>query len=376
MTEEVQRPTPDVDGNPFDEWLEKYQYNVIDFAREVLGFVPDESLDPEESHGQIDIILAYQDRIRAIRDALPIDGTPPAEAVLAELVRQISAVSGHGVGKTAGLAICINHHICVFFPQRVVCTSATEKQLFNALASEVKAWMKKLPPALLELFDITAERIVLKAAPEESYVAFQTSSKENTEALAGVHSKHVLLIVDEASGVADATFEAASGSMSDYRAVLILTGNPVRNTGFFADACNKRELAHRWVRLHLDCRYSPRVSPTWIREMAEKYGEESNAFRVRVLGLFPLRDDETFMSREVVQAAVNREVALVPVASRIWGVDCARFGRDKTAVVMRHGNHILDDIFVWGGLDTMQIVGRIKHLYDTTPQNLKPQDIL
>lgn len=374
MTEPLQRPN--VDGNPFEEWADKYKYNVIDFARDVLAFEPDRSLDPAKSDGQIDLLLKYEDRIRTYRDVLPVDGSVPDPEVMASLVRQISAVSGHGVGKSTGLAIIIIHHVVFFFPQRVVCTSATEKQLFNALAAEVKLWMKKLPQPVLDLYDIGAERISLKARPEESYITFQTSSKENTEALAGVHSDHILLVVDEASGVADAVFEGASGSMSDYHALLLLTGNPVRTQGEFFRSHQDPGTAHRWIRLHLDCRYSPRVSPSWIQEMAEKYGEDSNAFRVRVLGQFPLRDDDAFMNRNLIEAATIRDVQVVPNATRAWGVDCARFGRDKSALVIRDGNVVPDDgIFVWGGLDTMQIVGRIKYLYDQLPVPSRPTEI-
>lgn len=362
--------------NPFIEWVDKYKYEPIKWAHEVLGFVPDESLDPEESHGQADILRTYEDRLRKLRDVIPTDGSAPDPAELDSVVRQISAVSGHGVGKTTALAIIIIHHACMFFPQRCVCTSATEKQLFNALAAEVKAWMKKLPQPVQDLFVITTERIVLKSNPDESYIAFQTSSKENTESLAGIHSQHVLLVVDEGSGVPDPVYEGASGSMSDYHALMFVTGNPVRSMGEFYESHKNPDTAHRWIRLHLDCRYSPRVSPTWIRDMADKYGEDSNAFRVRILGQFPLQDDEAFLSRDVVEAAVTRDVELVPVPIRVWGVDCARFGRDKSALVMRVGNVVEEDgIYIWGGLNTMQVVGRVANLYEALPAYLRPTEI-
>lgn len=376
LAEDQRHPSPAVDGNPFEEWVERYKYNVIDFAREVLDFIPDESTDPTKSHGQGDLIRTYEKLLRDLRDVVPADGSVPDPTALSELIRQVTAVSGHGVGKTTGLAIIIIHHACMFYPQRVVCTSATEKQLFNALASEVKGWMTKLPEPVQQLFTVTAERITLTARPNQSYIAFQTSSKENTESLAGIHSDHVLLIVDEGSGVPDPVYEGASGSMSFYHALMFVTGNPVRTSGEFYEMHQNPKLAKRWVRLHLDCRYSPRVSPTWIQEMAEKYGEDSNAFRVRVLGQFPLQDDEAFIGRNLVEAATTRDVQMVPVPIRAWGVDCARFGRDKSALVMRVGNIVEEDgIHVWGGLDTMAVTGRIAHLYNGLPISQRPSEI-
>jgi phage terminase large subunit len=60
-----------------------------------------------------------------------------------------------------------------------------------------------------------------------------------------------LLIADEASGVPNAVFEAASGSMSGHSATTVLTGNPTRNTGFFYDTHNR--LREDWYTMHVSC---------------------------------------------------------------------------------------------------------------------------
>ena len=56
---------------------------------------------------------------------------------------------------------------------------------------------------------------------------------ETPEALARVHSDHVLLIVDEASGVPEQVFEAAAGSMSGHSATTLMLSNPTRSSGTF-----------------------------------------------------------------------------------------------------------------------------------------------
>ena len=82
----------------------------------------------------------------------------------------------------------------------------------------------------------------------------------------------------------------------------------------------------------MSCADSPRVADEYIQEMSQRYGEESNAFRVRVLGEFPARDDDTAIPLELVEAAQNREVEVLEDEPIIWGLDVARFGSAKSVL--------------------------------------------
>ena len=155
-----------------------------------------------------------------------------------------------------------------------------------------------MPKALQELLEVKSDRIELRPSPTEAFISARTSRAEQPEALQGIHSDHVMLVADEASGVPEAVFEAAAGSMSGHEAVTILLGNPVRGTGYFYETHNR--LRDEWFTLHVNCEKSKRVSKEFVREMAIKYGEESNAYRVRVLGEFPLADDDTMIPFAVV----------------------------------------------------------------------------
>ena len=286
--------------------------------------------------------------------------------------RRISARSGHGVGKTTVLAWIIIWWVLTRFPQKTVCTAPTSDQLFDALAAEVKSWILHLPPAVQELLEVQSEKIFLRAAPDESFISFRTSRQEKPEALAGVHSANVLLIGDEASGIPNPVFEAAAGSMSGHTAVTILAGNPVRGSGLFYDTFHK--LSDLWYRVHISCVGHPRISPDFVEDMRRRYGERSNAFRVRVLGEFPLADDDTIIPRELAEDALDRDVEAENVKP-IWGLDCARFGMDRSALCKRKGNVLLEPVESWQGLDTMETVGRVKQKWDTTPPSRRPDTI-
>lgn len=329
--------------NPFGEFLTRYAGDSVLFVREVLG------IEPED----------YQ--IKALRD---YDAGE----------RRISLRSGHGVGKTATLAWILTHAAVTKFPMKAAVTAPTGAQLFDALAAETKTWIKKLPPAISGLFELKVERIELKAAPEESFISFRTASIEKPEALAGIHSDAgwVLLVCDEASGIPDPVFEAGSGSMSGHNAITILAGNPVRTSGLFYDTHHK--LKKLWKTIHISCIDSKRVSRDFIDDMKRRYGENSNAYRVRVLGEFPLADEDNVIPRDLGEAALDRDVMPKNVR-HIWGLDPARKGRDRSALAKRQGNVLVEKVKTWNGLDTMELVGRIVNEWNSTPIDLRPSDI-
>jgi hypothetical protein len=334
--------------NAYLQFLERYgpaagEEGPVLFVKEVLGATP----DPWQER----VLRAYGRR-----------------------ERRISIRSCHGPGKTAVAAwICVHQLLCRF-PQKTVCTAPTSPQLFDALYAEIKRWMRVLPHELLTLFEIKSDRIELKAAKEQSFLSARTSRADTPEALQGVHSEWVLLIGDEASGIPNPIFEAAAGSMSGHNATTLLLSNPVRTSGFFFDTHHK--LKDMWFTVHVSHEDSERVSDDFVKDMARRYGEESNAFRVRCLGEFPRADLDTIIPFELVEAAQVRAVLPAPTAPTTWGLDVARFGEDQSALCKRKGNVILEPVRCWRHLDTMQTAGIVKAEWDDTRPSDRPLEIL
>ena len=326
--------------NPFTEFLKRYHGDPVRFVEEMLQVKPD----------------PWQ---REVMEAV------------AKGERRISIRSGHGVGKSSCLAWLSIWFILTRYPSKCVMTAPSSTQLFDALFAEVKSWIGHLPDYLKELLEVTVDKVALKAAPSEVFISARTSRAETPEALQGIHSAHVLLLVDEASGVPAPVFEAASGSMSAHNATTILTGNPTRGTGFFYDSHTR--LADQWRVFHVACKDSPRVSPEFIEEMKLRYGEDSNAYRVRVLGEFPRSDDDTIISLDLAEGASTRDVQGNPKAPVVWGLDVARFGADRSALVRRQGN-VVFDIKTWRNLDLMQLCGAVKAEFDISDP--KPESIM
>ena len=144
--------------------------------------------------------------------------------------------------------------------------------------------------------------------------------------------------------------------MSSENTCTILLGNPTRSSGFFSTRTIARPMiADPKSELR---RQSGRVADEYIQEMSQRYGEESNAFRVRVLGEFPARDDDTAIPLELVEAAQNREVEVLEDEPIIWGLDVARFGSAKSVLCKRQGRKILA-LTSWKNLDLMRLAGAI-----------------
>lgn len=293
--------------------------------------------------------------------------------------RQISMRSGRRSGKTT-----LFDWLSLWYPMtrmdaRVLVTAPSSAQLEDAYIPGFRTWCQSLPPEVYSLWDITAQKFHFRMAERqgfENFVTVRTARADSPESLQGVNAKNVLVLVDEAAGVSDSSFESISGSLASGEDVggescLVLGGNPNRNTGFFWETHNR--LGKHWKTYHVNSENCRLVSQRWIEEKREQWGRESNAYRVHVLGEFPLDDEDTVIPAHLVEGAILRDV--VPFGVPVWGVDVARFGSDLTALCKRVRNAVLEPVRTWHKMDTMEVVGLVKHEWDVTPLPQRPTDI-
>lgn len=304
-----------------------------------------------------------------------MDADPPQRAVMEAVARGdrgVAVKSGHGVGKTRTLAALAIWWITVHYHAKCAITAPSSGQLMDALLPEIKALIQMMPEEVQKWYTVKQDRIEFVAYPHLNFISAKTSRQENPDAMQGVHADHVLLIGDEASGIPDNVYESSAGSMSSEHACMLLAGNPVRSSGYFYDCFES--MADSWTLFTISCIDSARVSDTYVQEAQERYGVDSNAYRVRVLGEFPLGDDDTVIPVEFIDSAVEREVE--PFGPYVWGLDVARQGTDKTALAKRRTNAIEDPVLWWSGLDTMEVAGRVYNEWIETPHNDRPELIV
>ena len=352
-----------------DRKLEKWQAgwmrackegDALVFATDVLGFLMPGEVNaekkPQLEPWQVDALGRFS---RHWRDRFEKRG-------------RLSIRSGHGVGKTTLLCICILFVLFCGGPDtKIPVVGNSQDQLRDGLWAELSKWINHLPPALKAQIDWQKERVSMKCAPEEAFAVRRTATKHRPEALQGIHAKNVLAVLEEASGIPEETIEAGAGTLSTPGALAIAAGNPTRASGFF----HKTHTALRasWDCMVVNSEDVPRARGH-IDDIIQLYGKDSNKYRVRVLGEFPTQDDDTVIPLSLVEAARKREVRPLEYWP-IWGSDVARFGDDRTTLCKRAANVLLEAPKVWSNLDTTQVAGKIFAEYEATKVSMRPKAI-
>jgi len=244
--------------------------------------------------------------------------------------------------------MCILWFMATRYKAKIPCTAPTAHQLFDILWSELSKWHGQMDPAFGNQFEYTSEKFYHKQHKEQWFCVPRTSRKDSPEALQGFHGENLLFILEEAAGIPDEVYTVAEGSLTSKDNYVILVGNPTRLSGFFYRAFHQEK--KHWCNLHFSSEDSELVDPAYCERMAEKYGKNSNIYRVRVKGDFPSSEEDQLISIDVFEAAAMRD--LRPTGPTVWGGDVARYGQDKSALCKRQGGVILG-FEQKQGLDTM-----------------------
>ncbi len=295
-----------------------------------------------------------------------------AEALsLVEKHDRVSIRAGHGVGKTTLEAWLALWFLLTRYPCKIPIVANSQDQLRDTIWPELRVWRSGLPEPLRERVVVDAERVTLRGAPD-SFIAARTAGKDNPEALQGFHSPNLMFLIDEASGIFEKVFEVGQGALSTANAKAVMVGNPTRSEGFFYDTHHK--LRSRWKTMRVSSLDVPRATGH-VDDIIAKYGIDSNAHRVRVLGEFPRSDDDGVIPLELCEEAVARQVEPARVLP-LWGIDVAMFGDDASTLCKRQGNVVLEPVKTWRNKDPMQLAGLIKQEWDDTPTRARPSRIL
>ena len=252
---------------------------------------------------------------------------------------RIAVASGHGVGKSALVGMVVDWAMSTCPKTRIVVTANTENQLRTKTWPEIAKWVRLAANA--DWWAVPAMSMYEKANEKSWRADASPWSENNTESFAGLHNEgsRIVLIMDEASGIADKVWEVAEGALTDANTeiIWIAFGNPTRNTGRFRECFGKQR--HLWQTRQIDSRTVEGVNREYLDELVSNYGEDSDFVRVRVKGEFPRAGSNQFIASDVVEKAQARKVDNDTGAPLIMGVDIARFGDDKCVIRYRRGRN-------------------------------------
>lgn len=256
-------------------------------------------------------------------------------------VPKVAVKSGQGVGKTALEAGLIIWFLVCRPYSKVIATAPTMQQLYDVLWAEIAKWLDT--SKVKQLLTWTKTKVYMNGDSERWFATAKTATKP--ENMQGFHEDHMMIVVDEASGVSDPIMEAILGTLTGADNKLLLMGNPNRIEGVFFDAFNKDR--DKFKTHTVSSRDSKRTSKDNIEMLESKYGKDSDVCRVRIDGQFPKGALDSFISLETVELACSSlnklEQADVDAAQILHvGVDVARFGDDKTVITPRISTKVFE----------------------------------
>ena len=321
---------------------------------------------------------------------------------------RIAIAACHDLGKTFTMAKLVLWLGSVFEGAKILTTAPTFLQVEKLLWSEINTGFRQskinLGGTMLNVeWKIDTDWFALGISPKDD--ADSGGAGQGTQSrFQGFHAKLLVIIFDEATGIHGKRWTQAEGMLTSAHTKFIAIGNPTsKNSEFFrcfndptfkkislscfdspnliannintlsdlrlevaqAKACASDEdrikyiNEYKVVRPHL-------LTAQWVVNKAIKWGIEHPLFQSKALGEWPDEDEMALMSLGVVEGAMYR----VPDTDDQFvsiGVDCARFGTDKTVITTMIG-HVVQKPKVLTKRRETVIAGEIMNIIRALPR--------
>lgn len=304
------------------------------------------------------------DEITAFMRANPLQPPIPVDPF------RYAVKSGHGIGKSAGVAFITwwlmnTHPFCVG-----TITANSLPQLKTKTWPELTKWYDRMiTKDDFVILNSSQNRTIYRKGHKDTWHAdAQSSVKENSEAFAGQHnaSSTSFYIFDEASGIDNKIWEVAEGGMTDGEPYLFAFGNPVRNSGYFREIW--RKFRKQWHRQSIDSREVQITNKKKLADDIATHGLDSDFARVRILGKFPESSSNQKIPYDILQAAFDRDTSWLRGDAKVMSLDVARGGDDNCVFAFRHGMHAssFKRVALPGAdyRDSMKLVAKCQYFYE------------
>lgn len=221
---------------------------------------------------------------------------------------------------------------------------------------------------------------------ENELVGFGRSPADtDPTAIQGIHAPAVLLVGDEACGLAKAILDAADSLIANDDSRALLIGNPDDPSAEFERICRP---GSGWNVIKIGAFDSPNftgekvpdmlrpllISKTWVEEKRKSWGEGSMLWASKVMGIFPEQSTDSLIPISALTAARSRYETASEQGPNELGVDVARFGADSSIGYRRKG-YKASRVFRETKRDLMHLVGVIvSECRRDKPQRVKIDD--
>ncbi len=348
--------------------------------------------------------LSYRkDWNRFARDILGLrldnDQQKILEAV--QLHRRVSVRSGNSRGKDHTAAAASLCFLYLNVPSKVINTGPTDRQVKKIMMTEIRKIHKN---ARIPLGGEIFENQIKFPRPDWFLIAFKAVDYKD-EVWTGFHSPHLMVVVTEASGIEQQTFNNIESILTGDSKLLIVF-NPNRTTG---EAYNSAKSPF-YQKFKLSCLDAPNVKARktiipgqvdydWVEEKVRKWcvrisspvdreNDEgigvtkitytanqdfkfngqwyrpNDLFRIKVMGEFPEKSEDQLIPLAWIEAASQRweEQHNLELGGDLrLGVDVAGMGSDLTVFCHRYDNFVRE-FQTLQRKDHMQTAGLINNI--------------
>lgn len=281
---------------------------------------------------------------------------------------------GRGTGKSAPAAVAV-----LWFALtrdgaedwKVLTTAGGFRQLEQFLWPEVHLWARRLRWSMIGRKPFTGAELLDMEIKLSTGRAFALNS-DDPDLIEGAHADQVLLVIDEAKAVSDASYNALQGSLSTGECYELSLSTGGETTGWFNAIHSCMKGFENVYRLHIKIDVAVaegQVTIEWVETMRSRWGETSALYQNQVLGEFANQSKDSVIPLAWVMAAVQRGRDLLFSAKQAgkapdWGdfvcagADVSDGGGDENTIALRHRRGIREVTHDAFG-DPMVVAGRL-----------------
>ena len=301
---------------------------------------------------------AQQDPVLWVKTVLGVEPWAMQQRVLESVRdnRETVVRSCHSMGKSF-VAACVVIWFLYTHPSSIVITTApTDRQVRGILWREIRRMHRRAPHPL------GGEPLTKQLSLRDDWYAWGFTAPEwDPTRFQGFHGKSALVVIDEASGVSPLIYEAIDSILSGQHARMLHIGNPTDETGRFGQAFKTGHASRitvsafdtpnltgfgitiddirsgKWrAKANGPYPFPTLVTPDWVADMHERWGENSPMWEARVLARFPVLSDNALVPWPWIERSTSAWNELggggLGVTATRLGVDVARLGDDTTVI--------------------------------------------
>ncbi len=267
--------------------------------------------------------------------------------------RTVAAKACRGSGKTRAAAMLGLWFLFTRFDSLVFVVSPAWSQTEHFWRQLQRLWQSSKLPALFPQWEMLSDQL---RGPVPTWRLVSASAESGAGRLEGAHGAEVFLICDEAKAIPDEVMPSLLG-MAPTKILSVSTAG-IPQGFFFRSFTSERD---RWdAVLSVTAADVPRLHAA-AEEMRKQLGEHDPVYRSQWLSEFTGASESPFFDFAKLEASIERPIEPRSDWTRVFGIDVARMGKDRSVVCVRHGDRI-ERFIELPRSDLMEASGRIVEL--------------